>query len=474
VRARLLLPLTATAGIAAAVWLAFAPARFLNYDTEYALLWGADIVHGRSPQLDVPFAPTEHPLATAFGALLSLPGLGGAMPFGGFQERAWEILAFVALGVLCWLVFALGRAWFGTAAGVLAAAIVLTREPVLSYGVRAYVDIPYMVLLLAALLVETRRRRAGTPVLVLIALAGLLRPEAWLFAGAYCLWLWRGGALHPRHVVIAVAAPILWALTDLALTGDPLHSMTGTRDNAEALGRVTGLHNVPATLPRRLGEIVREPVVFGAAGGIALAFWRLRDRAMLAAASGVVSIIAFCVLATAGLSILTRYLLLPATILALFCGAAVFGWQRLDRADPWRRRWQAFAVVTGLLIIAFIPAQLHRLENLRNALTTQTHILGELRSMAAVHARSGCPTVTVPNRRAVPQLALWADRRPHDIGSAQDLGRYAGMAFVPASRQIADQFVLDQRDLDRQLPAPPPGAPSARGRWWLAYDRCTT
>ncbi len=95
-----------------------------------------------------------------------------------------------------WLVYALGRAWFNGATGVVAALIVLTREPVFSYGVRAYVDIPYICLLLGALLVETRRPRAGTPVLVLVALAGLLRPEAWLFAFAYVIWPARRRA-HP-------------------------------------------------------------------------------------------------------------------------------------------------------------------------------------------------------------------------------------------------------------------------------------
>ena len=115
----------------------------------------------------------------------------------GFGEALFEVLAFLALGILGWLVYALGRAWFNGATGVVAALIVLTREPVFSYGVRAYVDIPYICLLLGALLVETRRPRAGTPVLVLVALAGLLRPEAWLFAFAYVIWLWRGGALDP-------------------------------------------------------------------------------------------------------------------------------------------------------------------------------------------------------------------------------------------------------------------------------------
>src|SRR2546421_458427 len=76
-------------------------------------------------------------------------------------------------------------------AGAVAALVLLTRVPILSYGVRAYVDVPYLLLVLGALLVESRRRRAGAPVLWLLALAGLLRPEAWAFSGLYWLYLIR-------------------------------------------------------------------------------------------------------------------------------------------------------------------------------------------------------------------------------------------------------------------------------------------
>src|SRR4051812_28817227 len=265
-RPALVLPALSAIALGALVALVFAPARLVNYDTEYALLWGHDVVHGRTPDYGVAFAPTPHPLATLVGAAGSLVGVG-------FGEGLFLVLAFLALGTLGWLVYALGAAWFNPATGILAALIVLTREPILSYGVRAYVDIPYICLLLGALLVETRRARAGTPVLVLIALAGLLRPEAWLFALAYAAWLWRGGALTRTHVALVLGAPVLWALSDLAITGDPLHSLTGTRSTAEDLGRVTGLQHVPTTLPRRLGEILREPVLFGAAVGGVLSLW---------------------------------------------------------------------------------------------------------------------------------------------------------------------------------------------------------
>ena len=262
----------------------------VNYDTLYALVWGRDLTHGTLPDYDVSLAPTPHPLATLAGAILSVLGAEGAI-------GATIVLAFVFLGALAWVTYRLGEAWVNRAAGALAAAIVLTRQPVLDFGARAYVDVPYLALVLGALLVETRRRRAGAPVLALLGVAGLIRPEAWLFSGAYLVWLWIGGVRDPRLWALAAAAPLLWALGDLVVTGDPLHSLTGTRDTAQRLQRVTGLDEVPGTVPRRLGEILREPVLFGAAGGGLLALAFLRKRVALGAAAGVIAIVAFCVLA---------------------------------------------------------------------------------------------------------------------------------------------------------------------------------
>lgn len=384
-----------------------------NYDTAYSLLWGTELAEGRAPDLEVPLAPTPHPLQNLVSLVL---GLAGDADFGMW---AWNASALVALGVLGLLVFALGRQWFGVAAGVLAAVIVLTREPVLSFGLRAYVDLPYLCLLLGALLLEARRPRAGTPVLVLLVLAGLLRPEAWLFAGAYALWLHRGGVLAPGHLALVAAAPIIWALHDLALTGNPLWSLTGTRENADALNRVTGLDDLPLTAPRRVGEILREPVLLGAVGGAVVA-WRRGLRLPLAAIA--LALLAFSVLAAAGLPILTRYLLAPAVLLAvLAAGAATIR--------------HPFAVVVLVALVAFAPGQLDRLRRLDRALDRQEEILAGLRSI--VRDGRTCPPIVLINQRGVPQARLWS-------GLEVRTGVRGGTTVLPASEGVALEFVLDR------------------------------
>lgn len=468
--ARRLLPaLIGTALLSLLVALVYGRGRLLNYDTSYSLLWGSELARGHLPDVTVAYAPTQHPLATLLGTLLTLPGTG-PVPHGGGATAAWELLAIVFLGTLGYLTFALGRHWFGAGAGVFAAAILLTREPVLSYGIRAYADIPYICLLLGALLVESRRPRAGTPVLVLLGLAGLLRPEAWLFSLLYLGWLWRGGVLRREHVLWAAAAPVLWAAGDLLLTGNPIYSFTATQQNAEELGRVTGIANVPTTLPRRLGEILRVPGLLAAAGGGLLALWLLRERARVPAVAGVVAVLAFVVLAAAGLPILTRYLLGPAALLAIFAGAAICGWSRLEPGDRRRRPWQAFAALCLVAFAVLGPNQWQRLSGTRHALVTQRAILTELRRLAPL-AGSGCP-VGVPNRRPVPQLALWTGRPAGEIRSAQADRRYTLPAFSPASPQIARQFILNKIDAVTYLPPPPAGSPRVHGRWWTLTGRC--
>jgi hypothetical protein len=431
-----------------------------NYDTLYALVWGRDLAHGTLPDYDVSLAPTPHPLATLGGVALSVLGATGSIDFVLVAAFAW-------LGALGWITYRLGAAWVNRAAGVLAAAIVLTRRPVLDFGARAYVDIPYLVLVLGALLVETRRRRAGAPVLALLAVAGLIRPEAWLFSAAYILWLrprdWRLWAL-------AAAGPVLWGLSDLVVTGNPVHSLTGTRDTAQELRRVTGLDDVPVTVPRRLGEILREPVLVGAAGGGVLALVFLRGRVALGAVAGVVALAAFCVLAAAGLPILGRYLLAPAVILAIFCGAGAFGWAELPRGHPWRRRWAWFGVLTLGLFVVFIPGQVTRIGDLRDALRIQDGIQDDLHALAPGFP---CTPITVPNHRPVPLLALWLDLDPTRIAVAQEARPRAGTYVAPSTPSVARDYILDPRDSDKRIPPPPAGfAPVAANASWRVYARC--
>ncbi len=538
-RLRPFVPVFWIAGGALALWLGFGHG-FANYDTFYSLVWGSELAHGQGLDYGAPIPPTPHPLQTLLGVVLA--------PFGAGAEPITVAIAFLSLSAVTYLTYRLGQLWFNVPAGLLAAAIIITREPMLSDGVRAYVDIPYIALVLAALVVETRRPRSGSPVLVLLSLAGLLRPEAWLFSAAYIIYLAytrfapgglalldaarrsRSGliqvvaptrrdrfvrALYPLSyaprrkgfwplVALAASAPVLWVLYDLAFAGDPIYSLTGTQQTVETLARDTGLWDFIRFFPRRLGEILREPVLLGAAGGGVVTLMLLRRRSALGAAAGFLAAAAFAVLAIAGLAVITRYALLAATILAIFCGAGVFGWLELDREDPWRRRWQGFAALVAIVGVVFSAgvigtSQYTRLANLKDSIAIQEQIRNDLRDLADSGAFAGaygpdadgaddvqrgatpCSDITVPNHRPVPLLALWLDRRPSEIVAAvreSEAGLIrtepeAGYFLEPASDVVLENFTLDPND-PGNLTAPVPDrfAIVDENESWLLYVRC--
>jgi hypothetical protein len=450
---------------------------FANYDTLYALAWGGQLSRGSTPAYGVAIAPTPHPLIELLGLLLS-----PLSPHAVENVTVW--LGFLALSACGWVIYRLGAEWFGRAAGALAAVLLLTRVPILSYGVRAYVDLPYLLLILSALLVESRHRRAGRPVLVLLAIAGLLRPEAWVFSGLYWLYLvfWGGPeALRagPRRelvvlTLLTLSAPLVWMLSDLAITGNPFWSLTNTRHTADQLHRVTGIANVPEYIPRRIGEILRVPVLAGAAlGGVLSLLW-LRRRALVGAAAGVLAVVVFAAFATTGLPINTRYAFVAAAILCVFCGAGVFGWTRLERSDPHRRWWMIAGALVALALLAYAPAQYRSAHRQLDALARQHTIEDDLVALVNDHSITlRCGPVGVPNHAPVPLLALYLKTSPQNIVSAEvrpiEFGEYAD----PASARVEQDYVLDPHD--PHLPTTvPPGFTEVHGNHsWLIFQRCS-
>jgi hypothetical protein len=463
---------------------------FANYDTLYALAWGGQLARGQVPAYEVPIAPTPHPLLEALGAVLEPLGPRAA-------EDTTLALAFLALAGCAWVIYRLGANWFGRAAGALAALIFITRVPVLSYGVRAYVDIPYVLLILGALLVESRRPRAGAPVLGLLALAGLLRPEAWAFSALYWLYLmdWvprfargrgRGASGHegpsrPRRsrreiaglTLLAAAGPLVWLLSDLAVTGDPLWSLTNTRHTASTLGRITGIANVPQYIPRRIGEILRPPVLVGAAlGGVLTLLW-LRRRALVGAAAGVLAVLVFAAFASLGLPINTRYAFLAAAVLSVFCGAGALGWTQLERDDPRRRWWMAAGALVVVGLLAYAPAQYRSAHRELDKLARQQSIEGDLLALVQNHSITlRCGLVGVPNHAPVPLLALYLKTSPANIRSAQ-VGYISSGTYVdPAGREVEADYVLDPRDPHQPVSVPPGFREISSNRSWLIFQRC--
>lgn len=491
--------------VTSAVLLLVFPAGFPNYDTIYYLLWGKEIALGQAPDYAPPLVPTPHPLYDLLGAVTT--------PLGDGAITVTVVLAYVSLGLLAWVVFELGRHFFDRWTGLLAALLVMTAAPVLSNGIRAYIDIPFLVMCLGALLIEARRPRAGWPVLALLIPAGLLRPEAWLFSGAYLFWMWfefraREGRRLPAVrwrtavnggratglLLLAAAAPVIWLGFDWVTAGNPLQSFTGTRSNVDTLGRATGPVDVVLYGPRRLGEVLQWPGMIGALAGIVLVMARMPKRGALLLAAAVLAGLAFALLGAAGLAIIARYTLLGASVLAIFVAAALLGWRLLPVGDGWRRGWILAAAGVVVLYLAWLPNQIDLLRTVDRDLSNQSLVENDLEQLAkdgafnpvsdVVDPATGkaaqlpvedCLPISVPNHRAVPRLAFWLDLRPSDVVSiaAAEKQPETGSFLAPARPFTLHNFILDPGEPGRAVTRPPPGfVEVARNRSWVVYTSC--
>ncbi len=189
----------AVAGLAAVL----EPNAYPSYDYAFVLASAQDVLEGRATGYEVPvYSPVPHPL-TLVGAL-------AAVPFGDGAFAIFVVLGLAALGLLCWALLRIGDRLGSWPAGLLAAALVFTSPPIFELAARNPGDVGFAALVAAATVVELARPRRGGAVLVLLALAGLLRPEAWLLAGLYWLYLLptRTWPERERLAALAAAAPL--------------------------------------------------------------------------------------------------------------------------------------------------------------------------------------------------------------------------------------------------------------------------
>lgn len=381
-----------------------------NYDSAYSLLWGRELVDGALPSFDAYRAPTQHPLGVLVGAVLS--------PLGDAAPRVWLALTVAAFCLLVAGVYRLGRVAFTPGVGAVAALLVLSRLDYPFLAARGYIDVPYLALLAWAAALEAQRPRRGGAVWLLLALAGLLRPEAWVLAAGYWVWCNATG-LSPRVAVrtalYAASAPLLWALSDLAATGDPLFSIHHTSSLAADLQRTRPASEAPSLLVHALGAILKWPVLIGALLGVVLALAFARRRAAVPLALTGSGVLTFGAIAAAGLSVIDRYLAITALGLLVFAGFAVAGFTMLPAGHPARGPWIVAAVAVALGGAAFTATHLHpgyidRELKTRRALRDE---LDRLVHTPAFAVAQRCGPVTVPNHKLIPDTRwlLHADER---------------------------------------------------------------
>jgi hypothetical protein len=374
-----------------------------TYDSFYALLWGRDLLHLHLPDFRVYRGPTEHPLAIAFGLICSIFGDGGArlMVLGSIASFVAAVAGLYRLGRLC----------FGPVVGLLAALLLLSRFYDENLAAQGYLDISYIALIVWAVVLEVQRPRRGGAVLLALAAAGLLRPDAWVLSGVYWLWLWPAGDRRARlrRLALAASAPLIWVALDAIVTGNPLYSLTATAGLAQELERTKGLSSVIASVWTYSERIDKLPVLLGAIAGIPLAVWIAPRRALVPLATTILLYLVFVAEGAVGASVIDRYLLGAATVLLLFTAVFLGGWAMLEPGSWARRVWIAGAAAL-VLYGATSAATTLNLTSLRNTLAYHeefhTGLAAALRDPSVSAQLRRCPLLSLPNNKLIPD-ARW-------------------------------------------------------------------
>ena len=444
-----------------------------NYDSYYSLLWGRELLGLDHLSFTAYRAPTEHPLAIAFGALLT--------PLGEGADRVMVAFAVLAFLVLVAGVYALGKTAFTPLVGAAAAALLVTRFDYPFLAARAYIDIPYLAVVIWAAVVEARApRRRPVLVLVLLAAAGLMRPEAWLLAGLYWLWLFPRATWSQRacYAALVAVAPLVWAAVDLAVTGDPMYSLTATGDLAEELGRNKGGAAVPEALYGFLVKLAKFPVVVGGAIGLVLAVVLTTRRALMPLALFLAGVGTFALVGLAGLSVIDRYLLVPSLCVMVFAAVFLAGWTMLREGTASRRLWAGAAAALVVFGVVFTATrvnliQLHK--ELRFRGDAHEALVSVLRDPAVVSALR-CGPVYVPNHKLIPDVRWILDRSRSGVvaRSSDEIGEpRRGVALLVHDRPALFKQALVTDNDDPADNLPPAGfTRAATSRYYGAYVHC--
>ncbi len=448
---------------------------YSNYDSLYSLLWGRELLDGHLPSFDAYRAPTQHPLAVLFGAFLSLFGYAG--------DRLLVLCTLASFVVLVVALYRLGRTAFTPLVGIVAGIVLCTRFDFPFLAARAYIDIPYLALVVFAAALEAGRRRRGIPVLVLLALAGLLRPEAWVLSGLYWLYLFPKATWNERirQALIVASAPLLWVATDAIVTGDPLFSQNHTSGLAEELGRQKGIAEVPSAMMTFLRALVKLPVAIAGVLGLGLAAWLTPTRLRVPLALLLAGLGTFLLVGAAGLSVINRYLLVPSLMVMLFAAVSVGGFTLL-RPGRTRRAW---AILAGLAVVFAAVWTATRVDVRR--LTAELVFRGDSRpalvsllKAPAVTRALRCGPVTVPNHKLIPDVRWILDLPESGVVARSDVRTAAkvrgGVAILPARRSVLLRQGFNPDIVtaaDTAFSLPPEGYERiAFNEFYSAYGRC--
>jgi hypothetical protein len=309
-----------------------------------------------------------------------------------------------------------------------------------------FVDSAYIVLLLMGVTLIAVAPERGVGPLVLFALAGLLRPEAWLFSAVYWLYLvWRE-PIGPRLAWLALLGAtggLLWALWDLVVTGDPTYSLTYTQEGARKLDRVTGLGNVPHSLTDYVRHGLHPGIMIGASLAFVLVVLLRRRAVYVIVAFTATAALAYVVLGAANVSLLARYTVGFQIGVTLLFAWLVTEWSR----EPSQRAgWVTVAVVAAVAALVSVHGRWRDIDDTVTATRVRQTAVDDLdriaRDRRVEQLAKVCRPRGVVDALAQPFLEYFSDLPPGAYSYTGFATQRRGLVITTESKEILGSFSL--------------------------------
>jgi len=211
---------------------------------------------------------------------------------------------------------------------------------------------------------------------------------------------------------------------------------------------------------------------FGVPIGLAFAWlYRRADRRAwipLAVAAAMVAV--FAIGPFFGLPLIGRYIRTPAMLLALFYGAAVFGYRMLAGRD--RARWKVIGVVAALLSIAYLPWHVSMLSDLEDRFDRDGRLYAQLEDAATAPAVRAaferCAPLSTADHRPIPYVRDWLDGDPGSVGTvAQGASPLGRLHLVPRATALPRRFY--RKNFPPDVGAPPGYTTLYENASWRVY-----
>ena len=351
-----------------------------EYDAYGWLVWGKQTLHWN---LDTNGAPSWKPLTFLFTVPYALAG----------NTQPWLWMVTSVAGAFSGPIFA-GRIAFRLAAPAprYARGVAAVVAGVGVLGIVGYWPLILIAssdpIIVSLCLAAIDCHLSGHPrwAFILLVLAGLGRPEVWLFIGLYTLWAWRAVPRMRVLLVVGVAMiPALWFGIS-ALT-----AKTWFRAGDVALGTRNALrHHEIKGVVDRFGDLYDLPMQIAALVGLGFGAVRRERAVLLLAAASVAWLVIEIALAFRGFPATPRYMVEPAAVMVVLAGVGVARVLGMASRLPLPARPLPALAVAGLLV-ALVPAARDRVGVVRDNIHLRRTAGLKIDRLASVIALDGGP-----------------------------------------------------------------------------------